>query len=224
MKAHQFPGTRQRVAFAALSILVEASACRSRSSAEPEYPVPFSTVGDRLAVWDGQVYQPVFLKGADLGVAVPGTLPGELAATSDQYRRWFSQMAAMGANVVRVYTLHYPRFYQELAKYNAANNPRHPLYVLHGIWLDEDNPTNDMFDMTANFDAGIQEVVDCVHGNRVIDHRFGRAGRWRSGSRNGWTASSSTNAAPTASSGPSASRAGRRSILCTTRRRVHPRP
>jgi hypothetical protein len=160
------------VAFAAATIVLAASGCRARS--EPEYPVPFATVGDRLGVWDGQTYQPMFLKGADLGVAVPGTLPGELAATSDQYRRWFSQMAAMGANVVRVYTLHYPRFYQELAKYNAAN-PQHPLYVLHGIWLDEDNPTNDMFDLTANFDAAIQEVVDCVHGHRVIDHRYGKA-------------------------------------------------
>jgi hypothetical protein len=168
------PAARRLVAFAALTIALQASGCRSRSSSEPEYPVPFSTVGDRLGVWDGQVYQPVFLKGADLGVAVPGTLPGELAATSDQYRRWFSQMAAMGANVVRVYTLHYPRFYQELARYNAAN-PRHPLYVLHGIWLDEDNPTNDMFDMTESFDTAIQEVVDCVHGHRVISHRYGKA-------------------------------------------------
>ena len=122
MKAHR------SLSFAALTIVLGASGCRSRSSSEPEYPVPFSTVGDRLGVWDGQVYQPVFLKGADLGVAVPGTLPGELAATSDQYRRWFSQMAAMGANVVRVYTLHYPRFYQELARYNVAN-PQRPLYV-----------------------------------------------------------------------------------------------
>jgi hypothetical protein len=166
--------SRSLAAFAALTAALAVAGCHSHPSPEPEPPVPFSTVGDRLGVWDGHAYQPLFLKGANLGVAVPGTLPGELAATSEQYRRWFGEMSAMGANVMRVYTLHYPRFYQELAKYNAANS-QHPLYVLHGAWLDEANPTNNMFDMTADFDSVIRENIDCVHGNRVIAHRYGKA-------------------------------------------------
>jgi hypothetical protein len=147
--------------------------------AGPSYPVPYATVGDLLGVWDGQTYRPVFIKGVNLGVAVPGTQAGELAATREQYDRWFNQMGALGLNAIRVYTLHYPRFYDAVARYNNAHASA-PLYVLHGIWLDEENPTADFFDMTAQFDEGIKEVLDCSHGNKNIPERKGRAhGRYR---------------------------------------------
>jgi hypothetical protein len=151
----------------------------SGDDAGPSYPVPYATLGDHLGVWDGQSYRPVFIKGVNLGVAVPGTQAGELAATREQYDRWFNQMGTLGLNAVRVYTLHYPRFYDAVARYNNAHASA-PLYVLHGIWLDEENPTADFFDMTAQFDEGIKEVIDCSHGNKTIPERKGRAhGRYR---------------------------------------------
>lgn len=137
-------------------------------------PLPFKTVGDRLGVWDGSRHVPMFIKGMNLGVAVPGTFAGELAATRDQYERWFAQMAALGFNAIRVYTLHYPRFYEAVRDYNLAH-PEAPLYILHGIWLDEDNPSQDLFVMTNMFDEGIRELVDSAHGNITIAERFGRA-------------------------------------------------
>jgi hypothetical protein len=131
-------------------------------------------VGDYLGVRDGAGYRPIFLKGVNLGVGIPGTQAGELAASREQYRRWFTRMSEMGLNAVRVYTLHYPRFYEVLEEHNRAR-PHAPLYVLHGVWLDEENPTGDLHDLSAGFDASIVEVVDAVHGRRVIGERYGRA-------------------------------------------------
>ena len=139
-------------------------------------PVPYSTTADYLTIWNGTAYEPIFLKGMNLGVGVPGTSPGELAVTSDQYARWLNRMGEMGINSLRIYTLHYPRFYEEFARYNLEH-PEAPIYLLQGIWLDEENPTGtlDLTGLTESFDIGIGEVIDCVHGQGELDHRFGRA-------------------------------------------------
>jgi hypothetical protein len=139
-----------------------------------DVPVPYATVGDRLGIWNGSEYQPFFIKGINLGGAVPGTQAGELAATREQYRHWFEQMGELGVNALRVYTLHYPRFYEELARHNIAH-PDSPLYVLHGAWLDEENASGDLYDLTAQFEESMREVVDCAHGDCDIEHRYGRA-------------------------------------------------
>ena len=168
-----------------LGTLLVAGGCGDddKSSARPPVtagtPLPFKTLGDHLAVWDGAEHVPLFVKGVNLGVAVPGTFAGGLAATRTQYDHWLEQIGALGFNAIRIYTLHYPRFYEAVVAYNQAH-PNAPIYVLHGIWLDEDNPSHDLFDMTDTFDAGIRELVDCAHGNCTIAERRGRAhGRYR---------------------------------------------
>jgi len=138
------------------------------------YSIPYAAVGDYLSKWDGEKYEPIFLKGVNLGVGVPGTQAGNLAATTQQYRRWLNRMGTMGVNSLRVYTLHYPRFYKVFAEYNESH-PDQPIYLLQGIWLDEDNPSGDLFDSSKSFDAAIEEVIDCIYGNREIDARYGRA-------------------------------------------------
>ena len=89
-----------------------------------------------------------------------------------EYVRWLALMSAAGVNAVRVYTLHYPRFYEALVEHNRYWPT---IYVLHGVWLDEDNPGFDLTDMTDDFDDRIRETVDAVHGDAVIDHRYGMA-------------------------------------------------
>lgn len=141
--------------------------------------LPFTTLGDHLAVWDGREHVPLFVKAVNLGVAVPGTLAGELAASREQYDRWLEQIGELGFNAIRTYTLHYPRFYDALLAYNRAH-PRAPLYLLHGVWLDEENPSQDLFALTDVFAASIREAVDCAHGRCEIAERRGRAfGRYR---------------------------------------------
>lgn len=134
--------------------------------------VPFSTNADYVTVRSGSGYRPIFMKGVNLGVGVPGTRAGHLAATREQYAKWFDQMTDMGVNTLRIYTLHYPRFYEELAKHNEEN-PNNPLYLLHGIWLHEEFEGLDLLE--GGFRDNIREIVDCTHGNCHINHRYGKA-------------------------------------------------
>ena len=143
--------------------------------AEPEnYRGDFALKGDQFAIWNGSHYIPVFIKGINLGIAVPGTQPGELAATAEDYRRWFSLIKDAGYNTVRLYTLHFPRFYQELQAYNLQN-PQNPLLVLQGIWLEENSTSSDLYDLTGSFDQEIGEVVSAVHGDITLPVRAGKA-------------------------------------------------
>jgi hypothetical protein len=157
-------------------ILFGIASCGDTPDIQLDYPLPFKTTKNQLSVYDGSDYKPLFIKGINLGVGVPGTQAGELAASAEQYRRWFQQMSDMGFNTIRTYTLHYPRFYDEFAAYNRAN-PQQPLYLLHGIWLDEENEAHslNLNSYSDSFDAGIEEAVNCAHGNCEIAHRYGRA-------------------------------------------------
>jgi len=139
-------------------------------------PFPFSVDETHITVWNGTHYVPLFIKGVNLGVAVPGTFPGQMAASKEQYERWFGQMHELGFNTIRIYTLHFPRFYEALRNYNLAN-PQYPILVLHGVWLEEEFPGYDgnLFDLTDAFDQEMQENVRAVHGDVTIPQRFGKA-------------------------------------------------
>jgi len=140
-----------------------------------EHPVPFSAKDSQyLKYWNGKEYKSFYIKGVNLGVGLPGTQAGDLAATREQYARWFKRMRELGFNSLRIYTLHYPRFYEELARYNSQH-PDEPLYIFHGVWLDEAETPEDLYSGTAGFDSGIREVIDAIHGNKEIGERKGRA-------------------------------------------------
>ena len=138
--------------------------------------VPFSVNKDYLTVWNGETYEPFFVKGVNLGVARPGTYPGEMDATAEQYRQWFKEIRDAGFNSIRIYTLHRPQFYDELLAYNTLN-PQHPLFFFQGVWLNEElaGYTNDLYFMKDTFQVEIRENVDCVHGRNSIPQRFGKA-------------------------------------------------
>lgn len=138
--------------------------------------VPFSVDETHITVWNGDSYVPLFIKGVNLGVGVPGTFPGEMAATRDQYMRWFEQMHELGFNSIRVYTLHFPHFYSALREYNLTN-PQYPILLFHGVWLEEEVPgyNEDLFTLTDLFDQEMRENVSAVHGDITIPQRFGKA-------------------------------------------------
>jgi len=141
-----------------------------------DFSVPYSTDSTSLKIWNGTEYVPFFLKGINLGVTVPGTFPGQLAATRKQYARWFEDIKKAGFNTIRLYTLHYPRFYDVLDSFNLAN-PQNPMLFIQGVWLNEELPEyeNDLYFMTDTFRAEIEENIDCIHGNRYISVRQGKA-------------------------------------------------
>ncbi len=138
--------------------------------------IPFSTGKDHLTIWNGRDYEPFFIKGMNLGISVPGKFPGELSVSRAQYGRWFGMIKDAGFNSIRLYTLHYPDFYQVLDSFNLAN-PQNPLFFFQGVWLEEEYEgyEDDMFFLSETFMQEIEENVDCVHGNRSIGHRYGKA-------------------------------------------------
>lgn len=140
------------------------------------FTVPFSTDSTRITAWNGERNVPIFLKGINLGVAVPGTYPGELAATNQDYQRWFEGIREAGFNAIRLYTLHFPAFYDELARYNEQH-PESPLYFIQGVWLEEEIPNydHDLYSLNASFNEEMHANVRSVHGDTTIHQRFGKA-------------------------------------------------
>lgn len=138
--------------------------------------IPFSTDTTHLTIWNGTNYIPFFIKGINMGVAVPGTFPGEMAATKEDYARWFTMIQEAGFNCIRLYTLHFPRFYEVLDSFNLAH-PSSPLYFMQGVWLEEEYPgyTNNLYFLSNAFSNEIEENTDCVFGNRTIAFRQGKA-------------------------------------------------
>ncbi|MDQ1295841.1 MAG: hypothetical protein QG608_3728, partial [Actinomycetota bacterium] len=122
-----------------------------------------------------------FLPGVNLGSTTPGHQPGELALSAADYRRWFPLMARVGFRVLRVYTIHPPAFYTELARFNREN-PETPLYLVHGVYLpDESYVTKGLYDrgVTESFTAELRDAVAAVHGDLTRPPRPGRAsGTW----------------------------------------------
>lgn len=138
--------------------------------------VPYSTDSNFLTIWNGQDYVPLFVKAVNLGIAKPGTFPGELSATKEDYNRWLTGIREAGFNVIRIYTLHFPVFYEALNEFNQAH-PNEPILFFQGVWLEEEIPNynNDLFELTETFENEMRENVSAVHGNISIDQRAGKA-------------------------------------------------
>jgi hypothetical protein len=123
-----------------------------------------------------------FLPGVNLGSTTPGHQPGEFSISAAQYRSWFAAMAWLGIRVVRIYTIHPPSFYRELAWYNTAN-PDRPLYLMQGVYLPDESyiSTRNLYDasVTAEFRRELKDAADAVSGDLSGKPRRGHAsGTW----------------------------------------------
>jgi hypothetical protein len=132
-----------------------------------------------------------FLPGVNLGSTTPGHQPGELAITATDYRRWFDAMGRMGIRVVRVYTIHPPAFYRELADYNTAH-PTAPLYLMQGVYLPDESylQSQNLYDtkFTGAFRQELLDAVGAVHGSLTRAPQRGRASGTWSADVSGWLA------------------------------------
>lgn len=130
-------------------------------------------------VFQNRRLQPMFVKGVNIGAAKPFHFPGELAITKEEYLRWFEWIHAMNANTIRVYTTMMPHFYEALAEFNRGK--AHPLYLIQGVWLDEDaikrigDAYGDNGFLQSAFTQDALDLVDIIHGNKYLAHRAGFA-------------------------------------------------
>ena len=93
-----------------------------------------------------QPSSPYEIRGVDMGSGIPGHFATDYAIDKETYLRWFSQIKAIGANTIRVYTLLGSDFYEAFYEFNEGNDD--PLYLLHGVWVDDyiQNSHRDAFD------------------------------------------------------------------------------
>lgn len=146
--------------------------------------LPAAVQGRHLALARDGGFAKRFWPGVNLGVTVPGRHPGELAPTRRDYDRWLEGMHALGARVVRVYTIQRPAFYEALAAHNARHAAA-PLYFIQGVWVPEQEllATRDAYApaVTEGFDAELADAVAVVHGDADLRDLPGKAsGRYRS--------------------------------------------
>lgn len=132
-------------------------------------------------------WTPIWPKGVNMGVALPGRFPSEFPADSSLYATWFGLLARAHANTVRVYTILPPDFYRALRGWNRQH-PDAALWLVHGVWTEL--PDGDRFDdagFAGSFRAEMRRVVDVVHGHAELPARPGHASGRYDADVSAWT-------------------------------------
>src|SRR2546426_4795673 len=136
------------------------------------------TAGDGFEIRTEGGWRPFYVKGINLGVALPGHFPSDFPTDDSTYARWLELIAGARANAVRVYTMLPPAFYRSLKVWNDAH-PDRALWLPHGVWTEL--PPGDDYDAAswkAALRAEMRRVDDLVHGHGLIAARpapdFGR--------------------------------------------------
>ena len=100
-----------------------------------------------------------------------------MGITKKDFARWFKQISAMNANAIRVYTILSPGFYEALFEHNMFAS--RPLYIFHGVWNNEEavNGLQNAYDpaITDEFKSEIRDLVDLLHGKKIIRPKSGHA-------------------------------------------------
>jgi tetratricopeptide (TPR) repeat protein len=124
-------------------------------------------------------WSPIWVKAVNLGAALPGKHPSEFPPNDSTYEKWIALLADMGANAVRVYTIHPPHFYAALRSWNLAH-PSRPLWLIHGVWTElPPGKKQDKYDdakWLGQFRGEMRRVVSLLHGDAAIPHVPGHAG------------------------------------------------
>lgn len=132
----------------------------------------------RFEVRRGDTWEPLWIKAVNLGAALPGKHPAEFPPNDSTYDAWIALTARMGANTIRVYTVHPPHFYSALDRWNRTH-PDSVVWLIHGVWTElPPGRLEERYDDSTWARAFAQEardVVDLLHGNAALQPRPGHA-------------------------------------------------
>jgi len=112
-----------------------------------------------------------FIKGVNLGAALPGKTFTEFPMDKATYALWLEQMGSLNINTLRVYTLLPPVFYEALHDYNEKSES--PIYLLQEIWPEEYPEEHNYLGEEYNktYRREIEYAVHAIHGNINIPKR-----------------------------------------------------
>lgn len=122
--------------------------------------------GDTLYLDRGEGFVPMEIRGVNMGMGKPGHYATEMAITKEEYLQWFEQIRKMGANTIRIYTIGPTDFYDAFYEYNQGNED--PLYLIHGVWVDDYMLNSSYGALDPEFyDPFVEDcktTVDIIHG------------------------------------------------------------
>lgn len=133
------------------------------------------TEGKEIFLNSGDGFNKFEIKGVDMGAGIPGHFATDYAIDEETYLRWFQQIQEMGANTIRVYTILGPEFYQAFYDYNQDREE--PLYLIHGLWVQDYVINNhvDAYDDTflGQMQKDGKTMVDILHGKKTVNLGYG---------------------------------------------------
>lgn len=123
-----------------------------------------------IYIKQGNEYKEFEIKGIDMGTGIPGYFATDFAIDKETYLRWFKQIQELGANTIRVYTILQDDFYNAFYEYNKNNSK--PLYLIHGLWVNDYAQFSSIDAYNEKFLGKMLEdvriVSDVIHGKRKI--------------------------------------------------------
>ena len=165
-----------------MGIIYVYSGCSEENLRQPEYTeidgyrVAAQTGEQKLKVYDDGAWESLVVKGVNAGTALPGRWFTQLPADREIYREWLEEVAALNANVIRVYTLLDPSFYQVLKEFNQdPDNPK--IWLIQEVWPEEEVPDYDLNapSYREEYLSEIEKTIDALHGQADIPAREHRA-------------------------------------------------
>ncbi|UVI30987.1 hypothetical protein [Paenibacillus spongiae] len=121
---------------------------------------------NKLAVYQDGAWNDLYVKGVNIGNALPGTAEGSFPDEPTLYMQWLEEIGAMNANAIRVYTLMPAGFYRALDIYNS-NHPDKKLYFFQNISPSSEPPSGNFLDKGYNEAYGkeAEDIINAIHGN-----------------------------------------------------------
>lgn len=133
--------------------------------------------GEDILYYSNGNWEKRFWFGVNLGATIPGHYPGELIPTYEDYRRWFRGMEELGIDLLRIYTILPPHFYEALLAHNKISGKK--LWLIQGIWSPEKELISEqnayLPEITNKFHNEIALAVIAVHGDGEIPPIRGKA-------------------------------------------------
>ncbi|UOQ84284.1 hypothetical protein [Gracilibacillus salinarum] len=140
--------------------------------------IKFRTNEEQLEIYKNDSWSPFFVKGVNMGATLPGYFPGAHAIKKEDYLRWFEMINEMGANTIRIYTIHDPAFYQALVEFNQ-DHTEDPLYFMQGVWSPVNllKEKNDAWspEVTKQFKDEMSDAIGAVSGDITLPEDPGNA-------------------------------------------------